>query len=135
MIHSLLRFTHGRWKQQVIEILKPALKVKFEYNEHLQAALLSTGDRMIGEVSSSDTLPSFELSLSSSITLVTSHWKGENIQCFSLSDGSSETTEIKSIVKHQPYIRFQSSFISTYAIVLNHIAEHENELTLCNPIL
>ena len=64
MVRSLPHFDPGKWKQHVFEILKPALKAKFEQIEHLKATLLRNGNRLIGEASPSETQFGIGLSLS-----------------------------------------------------------------------
>jgi len=68
MVRSLPHYNPGKWKQHVIEILKPALEAKLEQNEHLKASLLATDNRLIGKASPSDTLFGIELSLSNPAT-------------------------------------------------------------------
>ena len=56
MGRPLPNFDAEKWKQHAIEILPPALKAKFEQHDHMRQILLSTGDRLIGEASPSDSL-------------------------------------------------------------------------------
>jgi len=85
MVRSLPHYNPGKWKQHVIEILKPALEAKLEQNEHLKATLLRNGNRLIGEASPSETQFGIGLSLNNPATLVVNtRWIGENIQGFTL---------------------------------------------------
>jgi len=76
MIKNYNDFT---WKKQVNDILQTALVAKFTQNEDMKAALLSTGDTVLGEASPTDTFFGIGISLSNPKAMNQRKWRGDNL--------------------------------------------------------
>ena len=79
-VKRLKYFNKETWAIESREILKTALNAKFGQNEDLQAALISTGDTMIGEASATDTQFGIGMSIHNPKVLDQAKWMGANIQ-------------------------------------------------------
>ena len=79
-VKPLKDFNKETWAIESREILKTALNAKFCQNEDLQAALVSTGDTMIGEASATDTHFGIGMSIHNPKVLDQTKWRGANIQ-------------------------------------------------------
>ena len=76
---TVKNFNDSTWKEHAPDILQTALAAKFTQDESMKAALLATGDTVLGEASPTDIFFGIGLSLSNPMVTNQHKWRGNNL--------------------------------------------------------